>query len=281
MAIMAFSFNALAGKPVSDEKIVTTKWSLLFGPVTYADHYISNQEYSGGLLTGFSVDFGSFYKKSENLSWALDLTYAGVGQDGYAAPKNPAKSSTLGIRDIDVEYGTSYNWNPIKNLYLRAGGAFSLNAGVINAPKSINNVMQFIFQPQFKATAGIRYGWNIRKMKLNLYADLGIPFMGLMMVGSNYEGTKDVIVNLTPTGMLKTSINHFKFSSFHNLQGYNLDIGLDLEFDKLSFILSVDTNDRWWNAYGSQCYKKYALINIGFAVDLVSRPRSVTNNRYF
>ena len=30
-----------------------------------------------------------------------------------------------------------------------------------------------------------------------------------------------------------------------------------------------------------QAYKKYVLINLGFSVDLISRPRSITHNRYF
>jgi hypothetical protein len=209
------------------------------------------------------------------------LSYVGAGATSANAPVNPSGSARLGVYDAEIEYSTSYNWNPVKNLYLRAGGAFNLNGGANFAPDGINNVLQFIFQPQIKAVVGIKYGWNLKKMGLNLYADFGLPVMGFATVGSKYEGSSAIINNLTSWGFLKPTVNHLKFTSFHNLQGYNLDLGIDMEFRKFSFVMSLETNNKWWHAYDCQAYKKYVLINLGFSVDLISRPRSITHNRYF
>lgn len=273
--LLALSFSALAQQTESTEKIVTSKLSLLVGSASIADHYFTNQEYSGPMM-GLSVEFGSFYKKHKNLSWELDMTYIGLG-----SPSNPAGTGTLKVYDGAIEYKTSYNWNPVKNLHLRAGGSFDLNLGANFDPNGINNVLELLFQPQIKAVAGIRYGWNFKKMNLNLYADLGIPVMGFATVGSKYEGNFVIINNFLPQGLLKPAISHLHFTSFHNLQGYNLDLGLDLEFKHLTFSMSIDTNNKWWNAYDSQAYKNYTFLNLGFSVDLVSRSRLTSNNRYF
>lgn len=275
LMLLALSFSALAQQTESTEKIVTSKWSLLIGSASIADHYFTNQEYSGPMM-GLSVEFGSFYKKNKNLSWELDMTYIGLG-----SPSNPAGTGTLKVYDGAIEYKTSYNWNPVKNLHLRAGGSFDLNLGANFDPNGINNVLELLFQPQIKAVAGIRYGWNFKKMNLNLYADLGLPVMGFATVGSKYEGNFVIINNFLPQGLLKPAISHLHFTSFHNLQGYNLDLGLDLEFKHLTFSMSVDTNNKWWNAYDSQAYKNYTFFNLGFSVDLVSRSRLTSNNRYF
>lgn len=278
--LMVFSLNALAETAESGEKIVTSKVSFLAGSATVADHYFSNQQYSGALL-GAEVGFGSFYRKNQNLSWNLDASYLGVSGKSDLAPTNPAGTSSLGVADIEVEYGTAYNWNPVKNLYLKAGGVFNINAGAFQAPKSINNVLDFMMQPQLKAAGAIKYGWTFKKMSLNLFADLEIPFMGLALVGSKYEGTKESVTGRLPNGFNKPALNHMVFTSFHNLQGCDFKIGVDLEFKHFSLMASLDSRSKWWNAYGVQCYKKYTLFNLGVAVDLISRPRSVTNNRYF
>ena len=275
LILSALSFCAFAQQPESTEKIVTSKFSWLAGSASVTDHYFTNQEYSGPMM-GLSAEFGSFYRKNDNLSWELDMTYIGFG-----SPSNPAGSSTLNVYDAAFEYKTSYNWNPVKNLHLRAGGSFDLNMGAFHDPNGINNIIQFIFQPQIKAVAGVKYGWNFKKMNLNLYADLGLPIMGLATVGSKYEGSFTLINLVLPYGMLMPELSHVHFTSLHNLQGYNLDLGIDLEFKHFTFSMSVDTRNKWWSAYDTQAYKNYTFLNLGFSVDLVSRSRLSSNNRYF
>ena len=71
---MLLTFSAFAENDLQREKIVTTKWSLISGTGKVVNHYLSNQEYKGQLM-GLGMEFGSFYKRSENLSWDLDLSY--------------------------------------------------------------------------------------------------------------------------------------------------------------------------------------------------------------
>jgi hypothetical protein len=105
--------------------------------------------------------------------------------------------------------------------------------------------------------------------------------MGFASVGSKYEGSSMMLNNKIPWKLLQPTINHMKFTSFHNLQGYDLDLGLDMEFNKFSLSMSVETNNKWWHAYDVQAYKKYTMFKLGISVDLVSRSRILTNNRYF
>ena len=275
--VMIFSITASAQQNEPAEKIVTSKFSFSVGSAAICDHYFSNQEYTTGGMMGLSAEFGSFYKKNENLSWGLEMSYLGLG----GTPRNPAGSARLNVYDGEIEYSTSYNWNPVKNLCLRAGGAFNINGGAFMAPDGINNVLELLIQPQVKAVAGVKYGWEFKKMGLNLYADLSIPVMGFASVGSKYEGSFVMINDIIPYHFLASTINHMKFTSFHNLQGYDLDLGLDLEFQYFTLAMSVETNNKWWQSYDNQAYKKYVTFNLGLCFDLVSRPRSITHNRYF
>lgn len=280
LLVLSFSANLAAKEPVSKEKVVTSRWSFSIGAVDYVNHFLSSQEYSGGPLMRVKVENGAFYKRSENLSWDLDLTFVSTRDSDLGnLPSNPAGTNNVSMTDYVVEYGTSYNWNPISNLYLRAGGSFEVLAGMyMTMPNSVNNSADIAFQPQFKATAGIKYGWTFKNSGIFLYADLGVPFMGLTLVGSHFEAARDII-HLGE--LLPATFNHLKFSTFHNLQGYNLEVGADFVFNKFTIFMSMDMNHRWWNAYGTQNYKKYELFKIGLGVDLVSRSRVKSNNRYF
>lgn len=272
--------NMYAGQDEVREKVVTSRWSFVSGSATYANHYFTNQEYNGEIL-GAKMEFGAFYKRSENLSWDFDASFV-MSPYSKAIPDfalaNPAKTTFVALYDFFAEYGTYYNWNPVENLHIKAGGAFEVLAGLnIAQPNSINNQVDVDFQPQFKAAAGIKYGWNFRKVGIHLYADLKIPFMGFMTASSKYQGITDAV----QSEILPGSINHMKFSSFHNYSGYNLDMGVDFVFRKLTFTIANVGDNRWWNAYGVQNYRRFNLTKIGFSVDLVSRTRLNSNNRYF
>ena len=51
----------------SKEKVVTTSLSFYAGNTSMFAQYLSDQEYSGHVL-GLAAEFGSMYKRSENLS---------------------------------------------------------------------------------------------------------------------------------------------------------------------------------------------------------------------
>lgn len=272
--------NMYAGHEGDREKIVTSRWSLVSGSATYANHYFADHEYAGSII-GLKMEHGAFYKRSENLSWDLDVSFLSAPYFESItdfALANPAQTTFVSLYNLFAEYGTYYNWNPVENLHIKAGGAFEIFSGLnMSLPNSINNMLDIDFQPQFKAAAGVRYGWDFDRFGIHLYADLKIPFMGFMTVGSRYQGITDIFLSEFLTG----TINHMVFSSFHNYSGYNLDMGIDFVFNKVTLTLANVGEKRWWNAYGLQNYRKYSMTKIGLSVDLISRSRLNSNNRYF
>ena len=145
---MLLTFSAFAENDLQREKIVTTNWSLISGTGKVVNHYLSNQEYKGQLM-GLGMEFGSFYKRSENLSWDLDLSYImspyiPIAEEMSMA--NPARTAYNVLHAIRADYGTYYNWNPIENFYIKAGGRFDLLAGVnYGRPNQINNLFDIDF----------------------------------------------------------------------------------------------------------------------------------------
>lgn len=279
--MLLLATSAYAGDDVQKEKVVTAKWSFVSGKAKVADHFLSDQEHNGQLL-GLSMEFGSFYKKSENVLWDLDITYITAPYsalvDGISLV-NPAKTSGIALNNLRADYGTYYNWNPVKNLNIKAGGRFDLLAGVnIGKPNYVNNLFDLDFQTQLKAAAGIRYGWNFKKWGLFLYAEAAVPFMGLAMGGSVYQGSIDSLIK---SEILPGTINIIHFTSFHNLTGFNAEFGIDLVFGHTTLFFTSEYNNRWWNLHDVQNYRLYNLSKIGLMVDLVARNRIKSNSRFF
>lgn len=278
---MLLTFSAFAENDLQREKIVTTKWSLISGTGKVVNHYLSNQEYKGQLM-GLGMEFGSFYKRSENLSWDLDLSYImspyiPIAEEMSMA--NPARTAYNVLHAIRADYGTYYNWNPIENFYIKAGGRFDLLAGVnYGRPNQINNLFDIDFQTQIKAAAGIRYGWELKRIGIYIQGDLAIPFIGGALGSGQYESSTDSLIK---GEILPGTMNIYRFTSFHNLTGFDTELELDFVFGNTTLFLSVKYDNRWWNITGVQNYRLYSLSKIGLMVDLVARNRKNSNNRYF
>ena len=279
--MLLFAYNASAGDEAHKEKVVTTRWSLVSGNAKVADHYLSDQEHKGQIV-GLSMEFGSFYKKNDNLLWDLDITYIlspYISIVDEISLANPAKTSFIVLHNFSADYGTYYNWNPVNNLNIKAGGCFELLGGVnIGKPHHVNNLFDIDFQTQLKAAAGIRYGWKFKKFGIFLQAELGVPFMGLALSGNVYQGSMD---SLPKSELLPGTINILNFTSFHNLTGFNADFEVDFVFGKTTLFLTSEYNNRWWNIHGVQNYRLYNLSKIGLMVDLVARDRMHSNSRFF
>lgn len=262
-----------------EEKVVTNKWSLLLGTAKAANQFFSEYEYKGSAF-GIKAEHGAFYRRSENLSWALDLTFVAspsIGSVYVLSMANPAGTNFWSTYDFNAEYGTYYNWNPVENLYLKAGGEFDITyASNMLAPDNINNVAETDLQLQLRMAAGIKYGWIFKNnFGLFLYGDLSVPFFGGFAASARYESYMSSIFK----DFVSPEIKHFFVSSFHNYQGIDTEIGLSMDFKTMSLSLSADINNRWWQANGVMNYKKFGFFKIGFSVDLVSRPH--IRNRYF
>lgn len=259
------------------EKVVTSAISLYSGNASIFAQYLSDQEYSGPIL-GFAAEFGSMYKRSDNLSWDLDLTYLGIAPQVFQIT-NPAVTSGYSPNRFNADYGTYYNWNPAKNLYLKAGGSFDFLFGVLSGvPDHVNNVIDFDTQMQIKAGAGIRYGWNFRKTGLFFQANVEIPFMGMALSSSLYESSID---SMAGDEILPGTLDPFCFTSFHNLTGINADIEAELILRKTTLFLAYEMNHRAWNIFDLQNTRRYNMTRIGLKVDLASRDRNNSSNRFF
>lgn len=279
--VIMCTISANAEDTEAKEKVVTTRLSLVTGDNQIANHYISNQEYTGKMI-GLNAEFGAFYKRSENLSWSLDLLALSAPYSEMfsgMAPANPAGTTFYSMKEGEADYSTYYNWNPVKNLHIKAGGTLGLCfAFASGKPNAINNSLSVDFQMQLKASAGIKYGWNFKKSGLFIHADFEVPFMGTMIGGSLYQ---DPIQSIGSGAILSPTKPMFHFSSFHNYKGFNSEIGVDLVLKKVTLFFEVERYNRWWHTYDVQNYRKYSMRKIGLCVDLVSRSRFKSNNRYF
>lgn len=265
----------------ANEKVVTAAVSLYLGDAVIVDHYLGDQEYSGPVL-GVATEFGAMYKRGKNISWDLDLTYLGSSYSPgspSANISNPAGTSAYVINRFNADYGTFYNWNPVKNLYIKAGGSFDVLLAMLNGvPDHVNNSIEFDFQTQFKAGAGIKYGWNFKKIGIFLQANVEAPFMGFALGGTKFESSADAIVG---GELLPGSIQPFCFTSFHNLTGINADIEAELIIKKTTIFAAYEWNHRAWNLFDVQNTRRFNMTRIGLKVDLVARNRVTSGNRFF
>jgi hypothetical protein len=102
--------------------------------------------------------------------------------------------------------------------------------------------------------------------------------MGMMAVDNRYEGFVESTID---SDLNVKGFNHFKFSSFHNLQGLNFELGIDFAFRSLSLSLAYEAKNRCWNAYELQSYRKFSLIKLGVSVNLFAQKNRKAGNRQF
>jgi hypothetical protein len=262
------------------EKVVTAAASLYSGDAVIVNQYLGDQEYKGPVV-GAAVEFGAMYRRSHKVSWDLDLTYLGSSYSDIMEGNvsNPAGTSAYSMSRINADYGTYFNWNPVKNLSIKAGGSFDFLFGVLSGvPDHVNNVIDFDTQMQIKAGAGIRYGWNFRKTGLFFQANVEIPFMGMALSSSLYESSID---SMAGDEILPGTLDPFCFTSFHNLTGINADIEAELILRKTTLFFAYEMNHRAWNIFDLQNTRRYNMTRIGLKVDLVSRDRNNSSNRFF
>jgi hypothetical protein len=272
--------SATSVKSSCDRKPVTSKWSLVSGGARYANHYLNSQEYAGK-VQGIEAIHGRFYRRSENLSWRLTMSHVRnmhrkmFGGGLY----NPANTSYISIQNYEADYAVFYNWLVKERLQLRVGGSFNVFGGfAIGDDNAINNLLSVDIQTQFYAKAQIRYGWDFKKFGLDLYANLATPFMGMMVVDERYENAVDAVGK---SDFSLKEYGHCKFSSMHNLQGMNFEMGIDFALRNLALSLSYEAKNRWWHAYELQNYRRFSLIKLGLSVNLFAQPNRKVSNRQF
>lgn len=264
----------------SDRKAVTSKWSLVTGTAQYASHYLSPQEYSG-VIWGIEAIHGRFYKKSDNVSWKLRLNHlrkmhGNLSNEGLS---NPAGTAHASIQAYEVDYATYYNWLFFNHLQVRVGGSLNIYGDYMqNHEHAINNVMTINLQTQLFALAEVRYGMDFKKFGLDIYANVGTPFVGFSSFDDRYE---PFFLSFIPLQTKVGAYNHFKFTSFHNMQGLNFEIGVDFALRNLTLSLSYEERNRWWNGFELQNYRKNSLLKVGISVNLLSHQPKKSRDRQF
>lgn len=279
--LILLATNVYAGNDAPAEKVVTASAYYTRGKATIINHYLSDQQYKGP-ISGFGVEFGSMYKRSENLSWDLTGKYLGAGYSAGSHDScigNPAQTSFIEMQAYEVNYGTYYNWNPVKNLLFKAGGSVNVMGGLMTGvPDHVNNGMDFDLQTQLRAGVGVKYGCYFNKFGVSLQADFSVPFIGMAISSSIYESSADSIVG---GEILPGTIQPFCFTSFHNFQSYDTKAELDFLFRKFTLFYAYERSMRSWYLNGLQNTRNYSLNRIGLKLDLVFRNRLDSSNRYF
>ena len=274
------SFETGYVKPLSERKPVTSKWSIISGDAEIANHYLSNQEYTGEVV-GLEAKHGRFYTKSDRLSWQLTLTHLRrMHRELFGGGlHNPAETSHISLQSYEADYAVYYNWLFFDGLQLRLGGSFNVNGGFIfGADNAVNNVLSIDFQTQLLAGAQVRYGWDFRKFGLDIYSNISTPFVGFMGADSRFETLMDSAVD----GSFRVKEDkHLLFSAPHNLQGMNFEMGVDFALRNLTLTYSIESRNRWWHAYGLQNYRKYTLTKIGISVNLFAQQKYKSSDRHF
>ena len=261
-------------------KPVTSKWSYVVGTAEYADHYLNNQQYSGDIV-GIEAIHGRFFKKSDKLSWKLTLNHLRKMNSSLFGEglMNAAKTSYISTQSYEVDYAVHYNWLFNNRLQLRAGGSFNLYGGFLLGDKNaVNNAITVDLQTMFNGEVEIRYGWDFEKFGLDIYGSISAPLFGFMGVDDRYES---FVGSIPASEFNLKEYNHFVFSSWHNNQGVNFEMGVDFALKRISLCFGIEERERWWNAYDLQCYRVNTLVKLGVSVDLVSRPNKKTGERKF
>lgn len=276
------SFALYAGQDEAKEQIKTNRWSVIIGASNYSNNFFNDHEYTGSAF-GLEYETGSFYKKNEKVSWDMKFTLLSspeyFGTNIYAL-YNPAGTTYVYTTELSAEYGSYYHWEPIKGLNIKAGSTADFLFGLDRSqPNSINNIISPQVQLLFKAAAGAKYTWEFKKFNLGIFGNISIPLFGLITNDSEFQSTMDIISG--SSGLLKGNINHIIFAAPHNFQGYNMEIGMELVYDRFNFFISTENYDRWWNSFNNYNYRKMGLFKIGFSMNIVKLSYRKSNNRYF
>lgn len=260
-------------------KPLTARWSALLGKSKYANHYLSNHEYSG-FTWGVEMELGRMYKRSNNLSWELNINHLRATDGMYNKPlQNPANTNSVSLKSCGVNYATHYNWLVGEGWMFKVGGFLDFYGDFAAQQRvAMNNANSIGGTLQVYASGGVSYKANFKNWGLRVYGNIAVPAFGLLLADTIYEGGFSSLVNQS---LVKRYDNHFVGTTLHNYQGVNGELGLDFETSKVTVTLAYETMNRWWYATKVQNYRKSSFFKLGFGVNLFQRQCDKLSNRYF
>ena len=268
-------------EPVTSDKTpVTTSWSFLVGEANYANHYLDLLEHTGE-VTGLEYLRIRNSVKYDNISYRFSFVHLrnmhrplmGGGLENFT------QTSVLSMQNYEFDYAVFYNWSFFDGLKVRAGGSLNAYGGFMYAEgNAINNVISVDMQAQACAAMQAKYGWDYEKYGLDVYAGFSFPLFGIMAADSQYDSAMESIGG---TSFTNNDVQHFKFTSMHNLQGVNFEMGAGFAFKRHTLTFAIQSRCRWWHANGLQNYRNNTLVKLGMSFNLFTYQNANTNNRQF
>lgn len=241
-------------------QVVRSWWSVGVGTVTAADTYLSNQLYKGVSIDLHARHVGRYRGADRRVEWEMYDSWR------YSPMLiNASHSAAYMYGGLHIGYGSYYTWNLVDNLVLKAGGAVDLHGAVRYQTRNVNNIASADIEAQLMAGGGIAWHKVWRRFRLGLFYDIKIPVMGAMFVPQMGQSYYELYLSL-PKGL--SDVIHF--ASFHNRQGVNGKLGVELDFGRGTLFFSLDHDFQLWQANNILVYNNSLSGHIGFALNLVS-----------
>lgn len=272
--------NSLEGNAVEEpvgKHPITLNASVMLGANTVANHYISSHECTG-MAYGAHIDFGRFYKRWENVSWNLSYDYISAFEV-VGGLENAAQTLAETCTSWNLNYSSHYNWSFGDALMVKAGVGADFYADYMKAlTNKTNNVVSVNMLAQLEASAAVSYIHRYDNWMLGLNGKVSIPFAGLAFTDSKHESGWG---SLFPDGLMDSYDSHLKGTSFSNLQGFDMDLGVKFIMPRVAVNVGIASDNRWWYVNDIQNYRMSFMFKVGASFDLVSLEQKKTINRYF
>jgi hypothetical protein len=113
---------------------------------------------------------------------------------------------------------------------------------------------------------------------------MSLPVFGIFIADHKSEAAMVGLVFKMMSGegaFINKEFNHTFFGFYHNYQAIDFDMGIDFVFKPFSFGFSFIQNNKWCNANDVQNFRKYGMLSFNFGIDLVSRSKFKSSNKYF
>ncbi len=194
------------------------------------DNYLSPSTYAGAAF-GFEHATLSLLR-ADKPQWLKMSSLAGRGAALYNAPR----SSSMLFAQGAYRWGINYQYRPMPQLLVLAGGFAEIDFAFKNVARNVNNPVNVDLSTNVHAMAWAIYRLQVGKRVAKLNLQCNAPFLGAMFVpqqgGTYYEMFS-----------LKNLRNTIHFSSLHNKQGARAAFFVDFDLKRTSWRIGVDAQN--------------------------------------
>ena len=170
----------------------THSWAVGTGTSNLLDTYLSPLNYTGIHATLLRETLRMTRHCHHRLSFQT------LVQATFASATNPSSTAHDYSGRLSYKAAWHYNWIPISNLRLMAGGMAGAHAGILYNDRNGNNPAQGRFSIDIALSAMAIYHLHIRHQRLSLRYQINMPIMGVMFspqFGQSYyeigQGSRD------------------------------------------------------------------------------------------